>query len=68
MTFIIDMVTGKRIASDQPCNTPQVSSSIDGSAANEPWVMPALQPVSSQDVTPEAIPVDITEIVKKFEE
>lgn len=68
MTFIIDMVTGKRIASDQPCDMPQVTSSIEGPAANETWIMPALQPVCNQQITPETIPVDITAIVNKLDE
>ncbi len=71
MTFIIDMITGERIATDQPVHKRQAASAINGPAANEALLAPRLQPVCSQETTPSAtpemIPVDIADLIRKFE-
>ena len=71
MTFIIDMVTGKRIATDQPCNKQHPATAMDCPAANEILIAPALQPVCSQDIVPtttvDIASLDIAELVSKFD-
>lgn len=71
MTFIIDMVTGKRIASDRPCNKQHPATDMDCPAANEILIAPSLQPVCSQNIVPATsvnmAHLDITGLVSKFD-
>ncbi|MEE9493991.1 MAG: hypothetical protein V3W04_11500 [Gammaproteobacteria bacterium] len=72
MTFIIDMITGERIVTDQPCDKLQTASATNFPAANEPLVLPALQPVCSQEIKPEPTPdiagLDIAEILENLDD
>ena len=72
MTFIIDMITGERIATDQPCDKLQTASATHFPAANESLVLTALQPVCSQEITPEPTPdvakLNIAEMLENLDD
>ena len=72
MTFIIDMITGERIFSCQPCSTQQATSNINSNAANEMLVSAEIQSINYQETVPETAPVfvnpDINTLIQKLDE